>query len=495
MRVTCSSRSYTAVFLTRFCSSCSAACHGCFLRAYEGSFGLTGCYCYNCSQDSREFEQLEESGSPDIEKFWIQPAVIDQMCKFWCRSSQPLQPPVPPSKVTENHALPAVLVFESGCVSLECSLFVEWYSTTRDNPSLVAFSEKAGSMHKRIRLYWSRYFDFVYSSTPPSSVELFTGTKENMRVCPNDACGLSFRHEASVSAQSNTAVAFVCHADCPCDHSLDGLCELCRLPFQNHTRGVGPGRKCASSKNGLWLHQIDMKTECPYCHFSFCEKCFLPWSVSSKDGSKIKGHAGLLCATFKGIVDHDCDEDSFRQEQQIEQRAEAAKVSDRMRIAANAASEAAKAAAEEARILAQSGTKNCPRCGYGPVQHERGHHCHHVSCDACGFHFCFCCLSPFKLFGGGCQCPYFCNALCDCPPCTTCRFGTHCDLCSDEHCPPDGRSPYFRMPLNDVPAFEERRQRNHEAAVREFKVQHPTWPGIHQGFLARTIVFLQCFTR
>jgi flagellin len=29
-----------------------------------------------------------------------------------------------------------------------------------------------------------------------------------------------------------------------------------------------------------------MKTECPYCHFSFCEKCFLPWSVSSKDGSR-----------------------------------------------------------------------------------------------------------------------------------------------------------------------------------------------------------------
>ncbi len=366
-----------------------------------------------------------------------------------------------------------MLAFESGCVSLDCSLFVEWYSTTKDNPSLLEFSEKAGNMHKRIRLYWSRYFDFVYSSTPPSSVELFTGTKENMRVCPNDSCGLSFRQEASISASLNTAVAFVCHADCPCDHTLDGLCELCRLPFQNHTRGTGPGRKCASGTNGLWLHQIDMKTECPYCHFSFCEKCFLPWNVSSRDGSKAKGHAGLLCATFKGVVDYDCDEDSFRQQQQIEQRAESGKVSDRIRIAANAA-------AEEARLLAESGTKSCPKCGYGPVQHERGHHCHHVSCNACAFMFCFCCLDPVKLVGG-CRCPIFCNELCDCPPCTTCRFEAPCDLCADATCPQDGKSPYFRMPAKDVPAFEERRQRNHEAAVRKFKANHPTWPGIRPG--------------
>ena len=473
------------LFLIIFRSSCTPVCHGCFVQGYEDSFGTAGCYCRLCKPlNLAEFESLETSGSAAIEKFWIQPAVIDQMCAFWARSSKPLQPSDSPSlKVTKGTekdlALPAALAFESGCVSLEASLFFEWCNQTQDTPPLDEFREKVNNMPKRVRLYWSRFFDFVSSSAAPSELQIFMGTQEIMRVCPNNSCGLSFRQESSSGSANTSAVAFVCHSNCLCDHTLDGPCELCHLPFQNHTRHPGSGRKCAAGTTGLWQHQIDMKTECPYCNVSFCEKCFLPWNAASSDGTRTKTHAGLLCPTFKGLVDNDCDEDSLRRTQKEDTAAiaavNAAAIAAATAAADAAANAAAKAAAEEARLVAESGSKNCPRCAYGPVLHDRGHHCHHVTCHACSHRFCFCCLSS-ELWS--CGCPLFCSALCDCPPCTTCRFGKGCELCDDGSGPTEeGRSPYFRMPAKEVAAYEVNRQRKHEAAVEQEKKRNPKWPG------------------
>jgi hypothetical protein len=450
------------------------------VQAYENSFRPTGCFCPFCKTEA-DYQILETSDSAAIEQFWIQPAVIDQMCSFWARSSKDSQPPNPPPslKVSDKeHALPVALEFESGPVSLDASLFFEWRHQTLDNPPLDEFCAKVDNMPKRVRLYWSRYFEYVSSSTAPSPLQVFTGTQEIMRVCPNSACGLPFRQE-SYEASSNTTIAFLCPENCLCDHSLDGLCVTCHQPFQSHAQIQGSARKCATGSIGMWQHQIDMVTECPYCKFLFCEKCFLPWTVASSDGSKAKTHAGLLCPTFKGIVDNDCDEVALMRIQQIDLQMEKKKHVEKKRQAAIAKQTAKAAAAEEeARLLAQSGTKDCPRCGYGPVVHDRGHHCHHVSCSACGHRFCFCCLGT-----GLCGCPLFCNELCDCPPCYTCRFQTPCELCEDDNRNEYGASPYHKMPAKDVAAFEARRQQVHEAAVQEKKEMNPQWAGAALGRL------------
>ena len=456
MRVT---RLCSAVFLIALCRSCAPVCHACFVMFYEDSFApsehgdTSECHCPMCKHTSD----------------WMLPAVVDQMSNFWARSSAGLQHSNHTNVPIDANVLPAVLTLESGRVSLDASLFFEWCNQDKD-PDLSLVRDKVNNMPMRLRLYWSRYFDYIYSSTPPSSLQLFTGTHETMRVCPNQLCGLSFRHESPSSGSSDSAVAFVCHSDCTCDHTLDGPCELCHLPFQNHHQQKDSGRKCADGSSGRWRHQVDMRTECPYCAFAFCEHCFLPWNFLSVDGSKQKCHAGVLCLTYKGVIESEGDDNCFLQKQDAE----------RMSRKNAAAEKALLAAAEEKRVLAQSGTKDCPRCGYGPLVHDRGHHCHHIVCTACSYEFCYCCLGPYNA-DPRCQCPVFCDARCDCAPCTTCKFHAPCQLCDDGFITSSaGKSPYARFPAQSVAAFEEKRQKEHEAAVQQHKELHPTWPGMRR---------------
>jgi hypothetical protein len=81
--------------------------------------------------------------------------------------------------------------------------------------------------------------------------------------------------------------------------------------------------------------------------------------------------------------------------------------------------------------------KRCPGRGRGgapcgvPIQHARGHHCHHIApgtgCTQCGTHFCYRCLrvylpgEPRTRCPTGC--PLFCNDTCDCPDCVECKPG------------------------------------------------------------------------
>lgn len=84
-------------------------------------------------------------------------------------------------------------------------------------------------------------------------------------------------------------------------------------------------------------------------------------------------------------------------------------------------------------------SKECPnpKCGER-VSHFRGHGCHHImpgkGCPFCGKHFCYACLMPYGGPGGqkrqcASNCPFNCNANCDCPTCPKCTPGNPCKDC------------------------------------------------------------------
>jgi hypothetical protein len=83
-------------------------------------------------------------------------------------------------------------------------------------------------------------------------------------------------------------------------------------------------------------------------------------------------------------------------------------------------------------------TRGSAPCG-APIQHARGHHCHHISpgtgCTQCGTHFCYACLRVYQPGEGRVHCPngcpVFCTEACDCPDCVDCAPGRPCDLCDN----------------------------------------------------------------
>jgi hypothetical protein len=101
--------------------------------------------------------------------------------------------------------------------------------------------------------------------------------------------------------------------------------------------------------------------------------------------------------------------------------------------------EAAARAREEATLPAGM-FKPCPNAACRvPIQHARGHHCHHISpgtgCTRCGTHFCYRCLRIYLPGESRTRCPtgcpLFCNETCDCPDCVDCKPGRPCEACDN----------------------------------------------------------------
>jgi hypothetical protein len=104
------------------------------------------------------------------------------------------------------------------------------------------------------------------------------------------------------------------------------------------------------------------------------------------------------------------------------------------------AAERARSKREAEARLPEGLFKRCPgpACGV-PVQHARGHHCHHIApgtgCTQCGTHFCYACLRVYLPGEDRIRCPngcgVYCDARCDCPDCAECKPGRPCAACDN----------------------------------------------------------------
>jgi len=119
--------------------------------------------------------------------------------------------------------------------------------------------------------------------------------------------------------------------------------------------------------------QVDVFVTCDSCGHSMCEACLKPSSTSlavplisllALTRTVTIRHAALTCRYY--FIKVQSAHDRARSSSALKAQAAANMTPDALRS-----------------MLAASGAKECPACGL-PGTHARGHHCHHIDCDACG---------------------------------------------------------------------------------------------------------------
>ena len=167
--------------------------------------------------------------------------------------------------------------------------------------------------------------------------------------------------------------------------------EELQLLEEEHAAMQGLLARCPRSDCGagtVLAPGAPMRVECRSCAQPMCRQCCVPW------------HDGLSCT------------------QHVTAQLEALRATDGPTAA-----------------FLRTRVARCPTpdCGAMLGMHERGHRCHHISCERCEAHYCCVCGSEWR---GGCsgpsRCALFCDDRCTCPDCVVCRPGAQCGLCDND---------------------------------------------------------------
>jgi len=170
-------------------------------------------------------------------------------------------------------------------------------------------------------------------------------------------------------------VQHACDASCRGgqSHDADSACIICRCSWASHDPNTH-ACPAAGAGRGSFHVPVDVCVTCDSCGHSMCEACLKPSSTSltipllsllGLTRTVTIRHAGLTCRDY------------FLKVQSTRNRARSSSALSSQPQSRDMTPEAVRS------MLAASGAKECPACGL-PGTHARGHHCHHINCDACG---------------------------------------------------------------------------------------------------------------
>jgi hypothetical protein len=187
----------------------------------------------------------------------------------------------------------------------------------------------------------------------------------------NAADGAAESWEQYVARVPVYLVSHSCSSSSLCQsHDPSSICTVCQNTWASHNPSTHTCPVPGTSR-GSFHTQTDVFVKCQFCNQSICEACFLPVSVQITLPLFLRltkaitiNHAGMTCREY------------FTKVAAARERA-------RCSTALDSHMQSIQMSPEDVRsMLAASGAKECPACGL-PGTHARGHHCHHIKCDAC----------------------------------------------------------------------------------------------------------------